>query len=82
MGLLRNLRVPLVTTLHTVLREPDANQRRVLREIIVLSDRIVVMSGRAVEFLVDIYGAPREKVDLIHHGIPDVPFIDPNFYKD
>jgi hypothetical protein len=47
-----------------------------------LSDRLVVMSERGREFLEDIYKVPAEKVDLIHHGIPDVPFVDPNFYKD
>ncbi len=80
--LLRELRMPLVTTLHTVLREPLEGQKQVLTEIIKLSDRVVVMSERAVEFLVDIYGAPREKVEFIHHGIPDMPFVDPNYYKD
>src|SRR5579862_9816840 len=44
LALLRKLNMPLVTTLHTVLREPDANQRIVLEEIAQLSDRLVVMS--------------------------------------
>lgn len=80
--LLRELRMPVVTTLHTVLPDPDVHQRRVLEEIASLSDRLVVMSERAVEFLHEIYSVPPDKVDLIHHGIPDVPFVDPNFYKD
>jgi glycosyltransferase involved in cell wall biosynthesis len=82
LALLRDLRMPLVTTLHTILREPDAHQRNVLEEIIGLSDRVVVMTGRAAEFLREIYGAPAAKIDIIPHGIPDVPFVDPNFYKD
>lgn len=82
LALLRELRMPLVTTLHTVLREPDPNQRSVLEEIIHLSDRLVVMTERGAEFLRSIYGAPASKIDLIPHGIPDVPFVDPNFYKD
>jgi glycosyltransferase involved in cell wall biosynthesis len=82
LALLRDLRMPLVTTFHTVLREPDTHQRGVLEEIIELSDRIVVMTERAAEFLRDIYGAPAAKIDIIPHGIPDVPFVDPNFYKD
>jgi glycosyltransferase involved in cell wall biosynthesis len=82
LALLRELRTPVVTTLHTVLREPDPDQRWVLGEIAALSDRLVVMSERAVELLNEIYQVPLEKIDLIPHGIPDVPFVDPAFYKD
>ena len=82
LALLRELRMPIVTTLHTILREPDPDQRRVLEEVAGLSDRLVVMSQRGVEFLQDIYGVPPEKIDLIPHGIPDVPFVDPSFHKD
>jgi glycosyltransferase involved in cell wall biosynthesis len=80
--LLREVRMPVVTTLHTVLETPDAMQRDVLKEIARLSDRLVVMSKRAVGYLHTIYGIPKEKVDFIPHGIPDVAFVDPNFYKD
>lgn len=80
--LLRELRMPIVTTLHTVLRDPNPDQRRVLEEIASLSDRLVVMSSRAAEFLQEIYRTPAEKIDIIPHGIPDVPFVDPAFYKD
>src|SRR5512147_2592653 len=80
--LLRELRMPVVTTLHTILKDPNPDQRRVLEEIVSLSDRVVVMSKRGVEFLQDIYHVPPEKIDLIPHGIPDVPFMDPSFYKD
>jgi glycosyltransferase involved in cell wall biosynthesis len=80
--LLRELRMPLVTTLHTVLRKPDPNQRKVMLELIRLSDRLVVMSQKAAEFLHDVYKAPPEKIEIIPHGIPDIPFVDSNFYKD
>ncbi len=80
--LLREIQTPLVTTLHTILREPTAEQRAVLTEISALSDRLVVMSQRGAEFLQEIYGVPEAKIAIIPHGIPDVPFIDPNFYKD
>jgi glycosyltransferase involved in cell wall biosynthesis len=82
LALLRDLRMPVVTTLHTVLREPDPYQRRVMEELTALSSRLVVMSRRGVELLQEVYGVPPAKIDLIHHGIPDVPFVDPNFYKD
>jgi glycosyltransferase involved in cell wall biosynthesis len=80
--LLRDLRMPIVTTLHTILREPDAQQRRVLTEVAGLSDRLVVMSKRSAEFLQEIYQVAPEKIDLIPHGIPDLPFVDPSFHKD
>jgi len=82
LALLRELRMPIVTTLHTILREPDPDQKRVLEEVAGLSDRLVTMSQRGVEFLHEIYGVPLEKIDLIPHGIPDVPFVDPSFHKD
>jgi glycosyltransferase involved in cell wall biosynthesis len=74
--------MPIVTTLHTVLKEPDPHQLRVLKEIAALSDRLVVMSDRGAHFLQEIYGVSKGKIDLIPHGIPDVPFVDPSFHKD
>jgi glycosyltransferase involved in cell wall biosynthesis len=80
--LLRRLKMPLVTTLHTVLREPDANQRSVLSEIAHLSDRLVVMSELAASLLREVYSVPESKIDVIPHGVPDIPFMDPNYFKD
>ena len=80
--LLRRLKMPLVTTLHTVLREPDSDQRAVLDEIAHLSDRLIVMSEHAACLLRDVYSVPAGKIDLIPHGVPDLPFTDPNYYKD
>jgi glycosyltransferase involved in cell wall biosynthesis len=80
--LLRRLKMPLVTTLHTVLREPDSDQRAVLDEIAHLSDRLIVMSEHAACLLRDVYGVPAGKIDMIPHGVPDLPFTDPNYYKD
>ncbi len=80
--LLRKLKMPLVTTLHTVLREPDANQRAVLEEIVSLSDRLVVMSELAADLLREVYEVPGEKIDVIPHGVPDMSFMDPNYFKD
>jgi glycosyltransferase involved in cell wall biosynthesis len=82
LGLLRDLRMPVVTTCHTVLREPDTDQRRALTELAALSARVVVMTQRARTFLREIYGVPEAKIDLIAHGIPDTPFVDPSSYKD
>ena len=82
LALLRKLRMPLVTTLHTVLREPDANQRIVLEEIAQLSDRMIVMSELAAEMLREVYAVPCEKIDVIPHGVPEMTFMDPNYFKD
>ena len=82
LALLRDLRMPIVTTFHTVLRDPDPDQRRVLQEVAALSDRVVVMSQRGVDFLQEVYGIAPEKIDHIPHGIPDVPFVDSSFHKD
>ena len=80
--LLRKLKMPLVTTLHTVLRDPALEQRMVLEEIAQLSDRMVVMSKLAAQLLRDVYAVPNAKIDVIPHGVPDLPFMDPNYYKD
>ena len=82
LALLRELRMPIVTTLHTILREPDQHQRRVLEEVAALSDRLVVMTRRGAEFLEEIYHVSPDKIDIIPHGIPDIPFVDPSFHKD
>jgi glycosyltransferase involved in cell wall biosynthesis len=82
LNMLRRLRMPFVTTLHTILKQPSTEQRRVMQELTSLSSRVVVMSdvGRAI--LKDTYSVPERKIDVIPHGIPDMPFADPNFFKD
>jgi len=80
--LLRGLKMPVVTTLHTVLREPDPNQLMVMEEIAELSDRLIVMSQLSSQFLQEIFKVPGSKIDMVPHGVPDLPFLDPNFYKD
>ena len=80
--MLRRLKMPIVTTLHTVLREPDAHQRAVLEEIAQLSDRLVVMSDLGSQLLGEFYAIPSGKIDVIPHGVPDLPFMDPNYFKD
>ncbi len=82
LALLEELRMPVVTTLHTILETPDPDQLRVLRQVAALSDRLVVMSERGVNFLKEVYGVAADKIDCIPHGIPDVPFVDPSFHKD
>jgi glycosyltransferase involved in cell wall biosynthesis len=82
LALLRALIAPVVTTLHTVLRTPNADQRRVMQELVARSTRLVVMTERGQAILQEIYQVPLTKIDLIPHGIPDVPFFAPDHYKD
>lgn len=80
--LLKDIRMPVVTTLHTILKDPPPEEKKILIQLADLSDRLVVMSQRAVEFLRDIYNVSEDKIVFIPHGVPDVPFADPSFYKD
>src|SRR5204862_3686900 len=64
LALLRELSMPVVTTLHTILREPNADQRRVMRELIRLSTRLVVMTERGRDMLLEVYQAPAAKINL------------------
>ena len=80
--LLRGLKMPVVTTLHTVLREPNPDQLMVMEEIAELSDRLIVMSQLSSQFLQEIFKVPGSKIDMVPHGVPDLPFLDPNFFKD
>jgi glycosyltransferase involved in cell wall biosynthesis len=82
LALLRELRMPIVTTLHTILREPSPEQARVMRKLVQLSTRLVVMAERGRKLLCDVYGVPASKIDYVPHGIPDMPFADPNYFKD
>ncbi len=80
--LLGDLRMPVVTTLHTVLKDPAPDYRDVMCRLSELSDKLVVMSREASVFLKEIYAVPEDKIAFIHHGIVDTPFIDPSFNKD
>jgi glycosyltransferase involved in cell wall biosynthesis len=80
--LLKNLKMPVVTTLHTVLREPDAAQRAVMQEICLSSERLIVMSEHSSLLLRRVFEVPAEKIEVIPHGIPDLQFADPDSYKE
>jgi glycosyltransferase involved in cell wall biosynthesis len=82
LAFLRDVRMPVVTTLHTVLAEPNDDQRAVMGQLDALSNRFIVMADRGRKMLETIYGVAPEKIDLIPHGVIDMPFIDSNFYKD
>src|SRR5262249_38799955 len=80
--LARDTRMPVITTLHTVLDKPTWEQSSVMRGLLSHSDRLVVMSRRGRDILKRVYGAAEERIAIIPHGIPDMPFVDPAYYKD
>jgi glycosyltransferase involved in cell wall biosynthesis len=80
--LLKSVRMPIITTLHTVLDEPTDEQRAILLELSRYSSRLVVMSAKAIGILKTVFNIAPEKVSFIPHGIPDVPFVDSSYYKD
>ncbi len=71
--LLRDLRMPIITTLHTILANPNSIQRTVMDEIITLSERLIVMSTHGVTVLHETYGVSKNKIDIVPHGIPQLP---------
>lgn len=78
---LERVKKPVVTTLHTVLAAPNADQRRVMMKLIARSAKIVVMTEKGRRILLDTYGAPARKIALIPHGAPDRPFADSGSHK-
>jgi glycosyltransferase involved in cell wall biosynthesis len=79
--LLSRLTMPVVTTLHTVLAKPNAAQRTVLERIVEASAKIIVMANKGRELLRSVYRVPDDKIEVIAHGIPDFPFVEPDTAK-
>ena len=79
--LLKRVNAPVVTTLHTVLEEPDPNYYQSTVDICELSHKVIVMNKRGIGMLTNIYGVNPKKIELIEHGIPDLPFVDSSYYK-
>jgi glycosyltransferase involved in cell wall biosynthesis len=77
----RALSVPAVATLHTVLRHPTAHQRSVLAEVVALTAATAVMSRSAARLLTTAYGVDPGRLDIIPHGVPDLPLIDADTVK-
>jgi len=72
--LLHKLQIPLIVTLHTILKTPSESQKATMIKICEKADKVVVMSCKAIEFLVGIYNVPQEKIALFEHGVPDIHF--------
>jgi glycosyltransferase involved in cell wall biosynthesis len=74
LNLVRQVDIPVVTVLHTVLREPEPAYCNVTLELARLSTRLVVMTNLSQQLLHQIYGTSLAKIAVIYHGVPDVPF--------
>lgn len=81
LDLAQALTVPLVVTLHTVLAQPTAQQRRVIVRLLALSAAVVVMARKAREILINTYGAHSSQIAVIPHGVPDVAWCPPTAAK-
>jgi glycosyltransferase involved in cell wall biosynthesis len=79
--LLSRLTIPVVTALHTVLAKPTAAQRAVLEQIVEASSKMIVMANKGRELLRSVYRVPDEKIEIIAHGIPDFPLVEPDAAK-
>lgn len=72
LSLLHQLKIPLIVTLHTILEKPSLNEKAVLRDICKMADKIIIMSIKAIGYLVNIYKVPKNKIVYIEHGVPDI----------
>lgn len=81
LALLSRLKMPIVTTFHTILSEPSLPQRRVMDEISRLSEKVVVMAEKGWEFLQSTYRVPASKIAVIPHGVPYFGFVEPDAAK-
>ncbi|MDA3883524.1 MAG: glycosyltransferase family 4 protein [Bacteroidales bacterium] len=80
--LLYRLEIPLVVTLHTIVKEPSYTEKAVLQEICKMAHKIIVMSQKAIEFLIEIYNVDKDKIVFIAHGVPDIQFCQEQTKKD
>ena len=80
-ALLSGINKPVITTMHTVIREPELEYRVSTEKLIRYSEKLVVMSQTAVDMLKDVYKAPEDKIEIIFHGVPDYPFNNCSKYK-
>lgn len=79
--LLNRLKAPVITTLHTILSDPGPAYYKALVDVCNASYKVITMNKRGIGMLRDIYGIVGKRVQLIPHGIPDLPFVDSNYYK-
>lgn len=81
LALLKEVKMPVVTTLHTILSEPSSSQRLIMEALIKRSNRLVVMAQKGVDILQSTYQVPLSQIALIPHGIPDSTWVESSIYK-
>jgi glycosyltransferase involved in cell wall biosynthesis len=79
--LLSKIDKPIITTLHTVIKDPEPPYRRATEKLMQYSDKIIVMSKTAKNILREVYDTPADKIELVYHGIPDCPFAGSEVHK-
>ncbi len=65
---------PITVSLHTVLPNPTDAFLQVTQAICRKASRIIVLAETARVILDGVYDADPRRIQVIHHGVPDVPF--------
>ena len=81
LDMIKFLKMPVITNLHTILENPTDGQRKVIKGLAKYSDRLLVMSKKAIDILVKIYGIDRDVIVFIPHGVPDTNFATPGLFN-
>ncbi|MHA6721567.1 glycosyltransferase family 4 protein [Sphingomonas sp. RS2018] len=81
LALMNRVTIPVVVTLHTILEKPSADERRVMEAILRRASRVIVMADLGRDILLRVYGASARMIEMIPHGVPDRPLIDPDTLK-
>ncbi|MEC3912555.1 glycosyltransferase family 4 protein [Sphingobium sp. CR2-8] len=81
LSLIERTGLPLVSTFHTILENPNPQERRVAEALIARSSQIMVMAQRGRDILLSHYDVPDSKIAVIPHGVPDRPHVDPATMK-
>jgi glycosyltransferase involved in cell wall biosynthesis len=79
--LLSGINKPVITTMHTLIREPELAYRKATEKLIDHSEKLIIMSQTAVDILKDVYGVSEDKIKIIFHGMPDYPFNSSSKYR-
>jgi glycosyltransferase involved in cell wall biosynthesis len=80
-AILSGINKPVITTMHTIIREPELEYRVSTEMLIRYSEKLVVMSQTAVDMLKEVYDVAEDKIEVIFHGLPDYPFNNCDKYK-
>ena len=82
LAFLSALNKPIVTVFHTVLPEPDKKRKKIVQAIANLSNRIIVLTKKSQEVLINQYGYQKSKTIIIPHGTHIVLWKQKEILKD